>query len=404
MKKMRVVLVTDNYDRKMGYLQNNLPMSMGELGIDMHVITLDLPPYYMFPDVRKAYDEFSSEKLVPGTTEQMDGFQLHIVGHRKQLGYVRGVGLKEKIAELKPDIVQTMAAISWIPVDCAVLKRKLGFKLFTASHYTASVFPLATAGLPKYHPQMIKAFLTRFLHGRWVSWHTERFYGATSDCTDVAVRFFGVEPKKTAQSELGVNTSVFYPATTEEDREASKQIRERFNISDDEIFVLYTGRFFPEKQPIVLAHAIAKLQAMGEPYRAVFMGSGEQKDGIEACDGCTVSPFVPFVELGSYFRAADIGCWPAAESMSMIDAAACGIPIVINHTVKATERVEGNGLMYQLMDVDDLVRVLLELKDPAVRKKLGDFGAEKIRENFSWKSLAKQRIADYEAALNGTLK
>jgi glycosyltransferase involved in cell wall biosynthesis len=60
--------------------------------------------------------------------------------------------------------------------------------------------------------------------------------------------------------------------------------------------------------------------------------------------------------------------------------------------------------MYQLMDVDDLVRVLLELKDPAVRKKLGDFGAEKIRENFSWKSLAKQRIADYEAALNGTLK
>ncbi len=400
---MRVVLIADNYDRKMGYLQNNLPKVMGELGVDMHVITLDLPPYYMFPDVRKAYEGFSSEPLIPGTVEKLEGHTLHIIGHKKQLGYVRGVGLKEKIAELKPDIVQTMAAISWIPLDCAVLKRKLGFKLFTASHYTASVFPLATAGLPKFHPQMIKAFLTRFLHGRWISWHTERFYGATVDCTKVAVDFFGVEPHKTAQSELGVDTNIFYPVTTDEDRESRNQVRAKFGISDDQIFVLYTGRFFPEKQPIVLAKAIAKLRAMGEPYTAVFMGSGEQKEGIEACEGCIVSPFVPFVELGNYFRAADIGCWPAAESMSMIDAAACGIPIVINHTVQATERVEGNGLMYQLMDVDDLVRVLLELKDPALRKKLGDFGAEKIREQFSWKSLAKQRIADYEAALSGKL-
>ncbi len=400
---MRVVLVADNYDRKMGYLQNNLPKAMGELGIDMHVVTLDLPPYYMFPDVRKAYEEFSNDKLIPGTTEQMEGYQLHIVGHKTQLGYVRGVGLKEKLEELKPDIVQTMAAISWVPLDCAVMKRKLGFKLFTASHYTASVFPLATAGLPKYHPQMIKAYLTRFLHGRWISKQSERFYGATVDCTDVAVRFFGVEPHKTAQSELGVDTSIFFPAASEADFESRKALRTQFNIGDDEIFVIYTGRFFPEKQPIVLAHAIQKLRDMGEPYRAVFVGSGEQKDDIERCDGCQVTPFVPFVELGGYFRSADIGCWPAAESMSMIDAAACGIPIVVNHTVQATERIEGNGLMYQRMDVDDMVRVLLELKDPARRKELGDFGAEKIREHFSWKSLARQRIADYEAALKGIL-
>lgn len=400
---MRVVLVTETFDRKMGYLQNNLPKVMGRMGIDAHVITLDLPPYYQFEDVRKAYSDFSSEPLVAGTTEQMDGYQLHIVGHETKLGYVRGVGFKEKIAELKPDIVQTMAAIGWIPLDCAAIARKVGFKLFTASHYTASVFPLATAGLSKLHPQMVKAFLTRFVPGRWISKQSVRFYGATVDCTDVAVRFFGVEPAKVAQSELGVDTDLFHPVSSDKDVKERLELRTSFGVADGEILVIYTGRFFPEKSPAILAHAIAKLRAKGEPYRALFLGNGEQKDEIESCDGCVVAPFAPFEELGRYYRAADIGCWPAGESMSMIDTAACGIPIVVNDTVQATERVEGNGMKYKRLDVDDLVRVLLVLKDPSERKRLGDFGAQKIVDHFSWESKAKQRIADYEAALGGRL-
>lgn len=83
----------------------------------------------------------------------------------------------------------------------------------------------------------------------------------------------------------------------------------------------------------------------------------------------------------------------------MLDAAACGLPIVVNDTMNAPERVEGNGLTYALNDLNDLVRVLRSLRSKDERRKLGSVGANKMASNFSWESVTKRRLADYEAAL-----
>ena len=84
----------------------------------------------------------------------------------------------------------------------------------------------------------------------------------------------------------------------------------------------------------------------------------------------------------------------------MLDAAACGLPVVVNDTLIAIERIEGNGITYRLNDVDDLVCVLLGLGDPDTRKKLGEKGAIKMAQNFSWESLARRRLRDFELALS----
>lgn len=84
----------------------------------------------------------------------------------------------------------------------------------------------------------------------------------------------------------------------------------------------------------------------------------------------------------------------------MLDAAATGLPIVVNDTVNAKERIEGNGLCYRLNDCEDLIRVLTSLRAPEMRRELGQCGAEKIQEQFGWDSIAKLRLRGYEAALN----
>ena len=83
----------------------------------------------------------------------------------------------------------------------------------------------------------------------------------------------------------------------------------------------------------------------------------------------------------------------------MLDAAACGLPIVVNDRLVAVERIEGNGITYRLNDVNDLVRALESLRDPALRKQLGQSGAKKMACEFSWMSIAKRRMKDYETAL-----
>ena len=84
----------------------------------------------------------------------------------------------------------------------------------------------------------------------------------------------------------------------------------------------------------------------------------------------------------------------------MLDAAACGLPIIANHTMTAPERLEGNGATYQLNNLDDLARVLSDLRDPAVRERLGSCGAGKMAREFSWTSIAARRLRDYEASMS----
>ena len=83
----------------------------------------------------------------------------------------------------------------------------------------------------------------------------------------------------------------------------------------------------------------------------------------------------------------------------MIDAAACGLPIVVNDQLRARERVDGNGLTYRSGDVADLAAVIRRFLDPSLRLSLGQAGARKMATTFSWDGIARRRLHDYEAAL-----
>lgn len=83
----------------------------------------------------------------------------------------------------------------------------------------------------------------------------------------------------------------------------------------------------------------------------------------------------------------------------MLDAAACGLPIVVNDTLRAVERIDGNGLAYVLNDQASLEQVLSLLLDPAARRRLGDAGARRMAEHFSWRALVQRRVSDYRRAL-----
>lgn len=155
-----------------------------------------------------------------------------------------------------------------------------------------------------------------------------------------------------------------------------------------------------DKNPLLLAEAVTRLSRIGEPFRGLFVGNGVQAEVLRSSPGCVVHPFVPFYELGDFYRSADIGVWPTQESTSMLAAAACGLPIVVNDTLVAVERIEENGITYKLDDVNDLVRALRSLRTPQERRRLGLLGADKMARAFSWESVAKRRLADYEAALD----
>jgi glycosyltransferase involved in cell wall biosynthesis len=396
---MRVVLLSEVFSRKMGYLGNLLPKYLARLGAEVHLITMDLPPYHRTHHFKETYSTFiDPTELRAGSIEAYDGFTLHVLGHRNVLGHVRMVGLEKKLRSIRPDVVQAMMAIGWIPLDAALFKGLLGYKLFTANHFHASVFPLANKPSSPWSKERLRCTVTRTIPGRLVSLATEKCYAISSDCAEVASQFFGVQEGKIDVCSLGVDTELFKPISNDNDVCARFELRDRLGFSESEIVCIYTGRFSEDKNPLLLAKAIAHLSRMGKPCRGLFVGNGVQAREIQSCPGCVTHPFVPVQELSKLFHAADIGVWPTQESTSMLDAAACGLPIVANHTMAATERLEGNGLPYVLNDLASLIEVLLRLQDPRERERLGACGAHKMARDCSWELIAKKRLQDYQSA------
>ena len=398
-QRIRVALLSEVFCRNMGYLENMLPKYLARLGAEVHVLATDLPPDYRRKSPGSPYAGFLGE-WQPGSRQTMDGFKLHILGHQKIFGHMRMTGLGAKLREISPDIVQVSSPIGWIALDAARYRVSIGYRLFTGSHYHASVFPLATRPSPLWSGARLKCLAARTIPGRIASLAAEKCYAITSDCAEVAVRFFGVPQSQIEICPLGVDTELFHPVQGASDAADRAALRQRFGFSDAEIVCIYTGRFTDEKNPLLLAKAVAHLREQGHTYRGLFIGDGSQADDIANCSGCVTHPFEPVNALGAFFRAADIGVWPAQESLSMLDAAACGLPIVVNHTMTAPERIAGNGLTYRLNDTNYLLRALLELKDASQRRKLGRIGAQKMARDFSWESVARRRLHDYETALH----
>jgi glycosyltransferase involved in cell wall biosynthesis len=397
---MRVALIFYSFPRDMGYSNTMLARYLARLGAEVHYIATDLPIYHQDRNARSVYSEFSAASTMrPGESEAYDGYTVHCIRHRYLLGVPMFSGLYGKLRQIRPDVVQLFIIAGWAPLQTAAAKLALGFTLFTAAHTTISAFPLARRKLRPWDRDWLANLAVRAIPGRLVSAFTERCYAATADCAEVATRFYGMPASKVAVVPLGVDTESFYPPRTAAEDERRGRLRRELGFSDAELVCIYTGQFTEVKNPLVLARSIGLLRSEGMPVRGLFIGAGPQGGQISGAEGCVVLPFRPHRELPPYYRAADIGVWPTQESMSMLDAAACGLPIIVNDTLLAKERIDGNGITYRLNDPADLAAKIRWLSDADRRRQLGGVGARRMVQLFGWDAIARQRFADYEAAL-----
>jgi glycosyltransferase involved in cell wall biosynthesis len=397
---MRVVFVTVWFSENMGYIENCLPKAMASLGHDVHVISSTAQVYYNDQFYKSVYEPYLGPNITQPLTKNVDGFLLHRLPFKTIQGKIYFKGLIKELDKIKPDIVQVFDAFSFTTLQTAFGKSKVKYKFCTANHTVLSVFPLANKNIKTNIFKRIAFYFTRTVPGALIAKYTDMCYPATIDASFIAEKYYGVPEKKLKVAPLGVDTQFFSPLSDSDDKKEIENIRNSFNFKKDDIVCIYTGRFTKGKNPLCLAEAIEKLHDLNEPYKALFMGNGEQSEIIKQKRSCIVHDFVQYHQLIPYYRMANIGVWPRQESTSMLDAAACGLPVVISNNVKAIERVEGNGLTYIENDVNSMVEALLKLKDTETRKKLGDCGIKKIQTQYSWLKIASERIEDYSKLIN----
>lgn len=398
--RLKIVIVSAFYSKGMGYSENCLSRALAHLGHEVHVVTSTFNVYANEPLYEQTYREFLGPGQTAPGTQTVDGYTVHRLESSLRFGYVRIKGLASTVRALAPDIVHSLEIGAFQTWELAIAKPFARFKLFCETHQTLSVMrPYMLR--PKGHwAERLVYRATRTLPTSLASLAVEKCWAVTPDCLEVAARFYGVPRAKLALLSLGADTETFHPVESAAEERRREEVRSALGFSEKDLVCVYTGRFTVDKNPLALAKAVDMLSADHPGIKGLFIGDGPQRQEIAACRNTTIIPFMTHASLAEHYRAADVGVWPRQESMSMIDAASSGVPLVVSDRIGEPDRVRGNGVMYEENDVPSLCTAILGLRDAGARRTLGRLGREKMLRAFSWMEFARTVEADFLDAVS----
>jgi glycosyltransferase involved in cell wall biosynthesis len=172
-------------------------------------------------------------------------------------------------------------------------------------------------------------------------------------------------------------------------------------------FVLFVGRFVPEKGIHLLAEAFARAQL---PDTKLVLVGGTPGDSPYAAEVARAAPpdavFAGKLfgeELDPVLRAAYAYVQPSSvegTSPMLLTAMGYGIPIVASGIPENRYTVGEHGIYFDSGDVDDLVAVLSGLLDDEADLHERAAGLERrARETYSWEAVAGQYAEAYDRAL-----
>ncbi len=113
----------------------------------------------------------------------------------------------------------------------------------------------------------------------------------------------------------------------------------------------------------------------------------------------------PQAELPRYYNQCDVACLGSVEegmAMVLLQAAACGLPIVCTESTGGSEIVGQNecGIVVPPRDVNAMARAFRTLyADAALRVKLGLAARQRAEREFTWRRYAERVVAKYRELL-----
>jgi glycosyltransferase involved in cell wall biosynthesis len=188
--------------------------------------------------------------------------------------------------------------------------------------------------------------------------------------------------------------------------------RREFGLADDDFAIAAAGQLIPRKGHRFLLQAVAELKDRFPELRLVIFGEGFLHNQLRAqATSLGLADVVQFAgfrdDLDAFIGCFDLFAHPAlAEGLGVaaLKAAAAGLPVVGFAAGGLVEAVQDGktGLLVEAEDADALAAAIERLiQDPALARRLGDAGRQRMQSEFSIATMADQHMALYESVLHG---
>jgi glycosyltransferase involved in cell wall biosynthesis len=393
---MKIVHIVDYFQPVLGYQEAFLAKEHAKLGHEVFVITSDryAPVLYhkgaafsILGPRRKGHGFFIEEGIKVWRLKTLFEFA----------GRPWLIGLENKVRELEPSIINVDGPNTITAFRIALLKLKdkklRNVKLIFDDHMYPEVSVSKWKAL---YPILRRSSL------RIVAKASDGVVAVSNTTRIFMHENYGFPLEKIKVIPLGVDPEVF-----RYDEMARNEIRRNLGINEGDVVFIYTGKIVPSKRVDILIEAAIQLVKSGYNLKVLLVGYSDEnyqkqlQTKIEM-EGCTQNflwhEAVPNQNLYKYFSSADVAVWPCQHTNSILEAMACGLPVIVSDEARASEEVAyENGLTYKLGDVADLIEKMKTLLvDKTLRRKFGENGKKIVHEKFSWKMIAAEFIKIYE--------
>ena len=200
----------------------------------------------------------------------------------------------------------------------------------------------------------------------------------------------------------GVDVARFKP-----DADARARVRASYGWRDGTPVVGFVGRFVEQKGLQLLMDALERLQT---PWRALLVGGGPLESDVREWsrrhgDRVRIETSVAHDDVPAYLNAMDLLCAPSQTTPQwreqfgrmLIEAFACGVPVVASDSGEIPHVVADAGLVVAERDIAGWTDAIGRLiGDQSMRVGLADRGRSRAETVFSWPVVARQHLDFFE--------
>lgn len=236
----------------------------------------------------------------------------------------------------------------------------------------------------------------------WYCRKADAFIAVANKVKEDAVRYVDADPDKIFPIHNAIDPRQFYFI---EDEARLAAVRARYRLPEK--FVLWVGQIESRKNVKRLLRAFAEI-AREFPHELVIAGDQRWSTREELSEVGTLGleqrvrflGWVPHTDLPAIYRMAELFAFPSLYEgfgIPLVEAMACGCPILTANTCAPPEVIDGAGLLVDPYDVAAIAAGMrTTLANPALRAAMIARGLERARA-FRWEKSAREVLAVFDA-------
>jgi glycosyltransferase involved in cell wall biosynthesis len=283
-----------------------------------------------------------------------------------------------------------------LPLFFITLKRVFNFKI-GGSILTQLNLIFSPWGLK----EKVLFALSKIVISRYIAKKYEVIFAKTNELAKIISRSYDIPQSKFRIIPLGADPELF-----KFNSEARASIRKKLGVSEDDVIIVYSGKIDPSKRLHILIEALSPIMKRDRRVKLLIIGRGDAEyiellkkliSDENIAENVIFHPWVDRTMLNSLYSASDIGVWPGLSSISIVEAASSGLPLIIaRYPVEIYAVENGNGFTFKIDDVNELRKCLeILIYDEKLRREMGYKSRKLVEEKLNWKTITLKYLEAY---------